>query len=396
MEMRKTRNVALLLSVLLFLLQCGRKGTQVEKTTENGVEVVINHLEPYSLPGVPSTLKLEEIMSIDTEKDEVVKTGLTSMESFCLDREGNIYFMMRQSSGNFIYKFDASGKFLTSFGRNGQGPGEFDYGGDLHIDGEDRVIAKDMTKEKFFVFNRDGVLLEEVKIGKNLNIDKYLGKKKYLTYWQEVAPEKPVYRNHYCISNDTLSENQEFYKFEYEQPVRAPRYRPKGHALILGASDKNIFIGDATGGYEIFVFDFSGKLLRKIRKAFRPVAFSEDYKAMYKKILGRTPLGQEILRKADFPTHLPPFQYLFADDQGRLYVMTNEREGERKYWYDIFSSEGAFIGRFLFDNVQVNYSGGERYYDEPLKVVVRGDRLYSLREKDSGFKVLAVYKMTWN
>jgi len=27
---------------------------------------------------------------------------------------------------------------------------------------------------------------------------------------------------------------------------------------------------------------------------------------------------------------------------------------------------------------------------------VRGDRLYSLREKESGFKVLAVYKMIWN
>ena len=76
--------------------------------------------------------------------------------------------------------------------------------------------------------------------------------------------------------------------------------------------------------------------------------------------------------------------------------MTNEREGERNYWYDIFSGDGIFIGRFLFDNVQINYSQGQRSNDEPVDVTVKGDRLYSLREKDSGFKVLTVYKMTWN
>jgi hypothetical protein len=377
---------------IVLLFSCGGKQPQIDKKIEDGVEVVINHLKPYSLPGVRSTLKLEEILSIDTEADEVLKTGLTSIESFCLDREGNVYFIARQSPGNFIYKFDASGKFLASFGRRGQGPGEFDWGGDILIDEENRVIAKDMTAQKFFIFNGDGVLLDEVKIGKNLNIEEYLGKKKYLTYWWEEAPEKPVLRNHYCISNDTLSENQEFYRFEFDDRSRASHYRPRRHTLILGASGTNIFIGDSTGGYEIFVFDFSGKLLRKISKSFLPVAFPEEYKALLKKSWARYPAGQDLIKKTDFPAHLPPFQYLFADDQGRLYVMTNEREGERKYWYDIFSSEGAFIGRFLFDN----YSVVEKYYTEPVKAVVREDRLYSLREKDNGFRVLSVYKMIWN
>jgi hypothetical protein len=393
--MKKPRGVAFLFAILFPLLQCGRKGTQVEKITENGVEVVINHLEPYALPGVPSTLKLEEILSIDTEKDEVLKTGLTSIETFSLDREGNTYFMMRQSPGNFIYKFDASGKFLTSFGRRGQGPGEFDYGGDLHIDGQDRIIAKDMTKDKIYVFSRNGVLLEEVKLGENLSLDEYLGSGRYLTSRQEEVPDKPVLRNHYYLSDGTLSENQEFYMYEFDDPNRAPRYRPKGHALILGASDKNIFVGDDRGGYEIFIFDFSGKLLRKIRKAFRPVALSEDYKVMFKKVMGRSALGQDRIRRTDFPEYLPPFQYLFADAHGRLYVMTNERQGERKYWTDIFASEGDFIGRVLLDNVHVIYTRGERYYDEPLKAVVKGDRLYSLREKDSGFMLLTIFKMTW-
>jgi len=48
--------------------------------------------------------------------------------------------------------------------------------------------------------------------------------------------------------------------------------------LIIGASDMNIFIGPAAKDYEILVFDLSGKLLRKIRKAYVPVAFPEEDK----------------------------------------------------------------------------------------------------------------------
>ena len=394
--MRKMRNIALLMSFLLLFTQCNRKRTQIEKISEDGVEVVVNHREPYSLPGIPAGLTLKEVLLIDTEKDEVLNTGMSTMESFCLDREGHIYFMMRQSPGNFIYKFDASGKFLISFGRKGQGPGEFEWGGDILVDEGNRIMAKDMTKEKFVIFNQDGVLIDEVKIGKNISFLKCLGNNKFLTTWQERDPLKPVYRNHYCISNDTLSENQDFFRYEFDDTSRSPRYRPRGGTLIIGASDTNIFIGPAAKDYEILVFDLSGKLLRKIRKAYVPVAFPEEDKAILKKALGRSSSGQALLQKTDFPAYLPPFRYLFTDDQGRLYVMTNEREGERNYRYDIFSNEGAFIGRFPFDNVKMNYLQGQKWFDEPIDVVVKGDRLYSLREKDSGFKVLTVYKMTWN
>lgn len=393
--MRLSNSVSLLLFVLFSLVQCGRKAPQVEKTMENGVEVVINHLEPYSLPGIPSTLRLEEVLSIDTENDDIAKTGLTSMESFCLDGDGNIYIMMSDSPENFIYKFDASGKFLTSFGRKGQGPGEFDSGGDILVDEENLVIAKDETKDKFFIFSKDGVLIEEVKIGAYRSLKRYLGKKKYLTFWMKEDPGKPVLRFHYYISDDRVRENQEFYLYERDDDRRAPRLRPRANTLVLNSSDKNIFIGDSRQGYEISVFDFSGNLVRKIRKAFQPVTFPEDYKGLLKKFLAHYS-GEEFIKKLDFPEHLPPFFSLFADDQGRLYVMTNEKGGGRNYWYDVFSSEGAFIGRFQLDNVQVKYFEGQRYYELALLVEVNGDRLYCLREKDSGFIVLTVYRMIWS
>lgn len=386
---------ACLLTIVL-LVSCKEKPPQVDKIIEDGVEVVINHVEPYSLPGVPSTLKLEEDFSIDTEKDDIVKTGLTMIESFCLDRDGNIYCMMRQSPENFIYKFDGSGKFLMSFGRKGQGPGEFDWGGDILIDEQNHVLAKDMTKEKLYAFSGEGILLQEIPLIKNFTLGQYLGSEKYLTWWQESDPVKPVLRNHYCISNNTLTENREFYTYELDDALRAPRWRPIGGAFIVGASYDHVFIGNAAGGYEIFVFDFSGKLMRKIRKEYRPVPVPEQYKELLKKVMGRVTRGQEMLNKLDLATYLPPFRYLFTDDQGRLYVMSNEWEGEREYWYDIFTNDGAFIGRFQLDNIQIQYVDGKRYRATPTEVIARGDRLYCLREKDSGYIALTVYRMKWN
>ncbi len=397
MRIKKITRVAFQALIAVSLIQCGRKAPGIEKTMENGVEVVTNHLEPYSLPGVPSKLALEEIFSIDTEKEEIAKTGLTNMESFAVAPNGDIFIMMRESPGDFIYRFDGSGKFISSFGHKGQGPGEFEAGGNILIDEKNRIIAKDMTKEKFFIYKEDGSLVEEVLLEKNLSILLRLGKHEFLTRWQEEPGDRPVFMNHFYVSNDTLSENREIYNYDFDDPRRSPRYVPSlARVSILTTSGRNIFIADSVTDYEIEVLDNLGTPLRKIRKAFHPVAFPAEYVAILKESRKRSMNGQELLRKLLLPNNLPPFRYLFTDDRGRLYVMTHEREGERSYWYDIFSEEGVFIGRFKLDNVQVIYFEDRRFFDMPTAVLVKGDRLYYVRESPDGFMALAVYRMVWN
>lgn len=46
-----------------------------------------------------------------------------SISDICCDKEGNLY--VADSGWNKIFKFNSEGKFLLSFGREGQGPGEF-------------------------------------------------------------------------------------------------------------------------------------------------------------------------------------------------------------------------------------------------------------------------------
>jgi hypothetical protein len=102
-----------------------------------------------------------------------------------------------------------------------------------------------------------------------------------------------------------------------------------------------------------------------------------------------------MLAKMYWPSYKTPFRKLFTDTNGRLYVMTNEREGERTYWYDIFTTEGVFIGRTKLDSVKINYYQGKRYDDRALRIMARGDRLYCLREKDTGYIALTICRMEW-
>jgi len=53
--------------VLILFSSCRPKQTQIEKITEDGVEVIINHHEPYEIKGEPNNVYLEKIFSINTE-----------------------------------------------------------------------------------------------------------------------------------------------------------------------------------------------------------------------------------------------------------------------------------------------------------------------------------------
>ena len=109
---------------LSFLVSCGGKQPKVDKVIEDGVEVVLNHLEPYKLKGQPSRLRLEEETRIDFEREEYNDLGLKEPYFVEADSKGNIFIIERDTASEFfLYKFSPDGRFVSKFGQKGQGPG---------------------------------------------------------------------------------------------------------------------------------------------------------------------------------------------------------------------------------------------------------------------------------
>jgi len=83
---------ACLICTFSLLIGCGPQQDGVERYTEEGIEVVVNHLDPYSSGGVKQ-LVLEETLIIDTEKDTTAELGLTDISHMDVDSEGYVFIV---------------------------------------------------------------------------------------------------------------------------------------------------------------------------------------------------------------------------------------------------------------------------------------------------------------
>ncbi len=129
---------------------------------ENGVEVVINNLEPYKIGNKAPDFHLQQEFAIDMDSDDLAEKGLTEVHSFDVDSEGNIYVVCMNNEGNLIYKFDNNGNFVKSFARSGQGPGEFVDCFYFWINSRDELVVT--GNNKIIIFDRKGAYLKETKI----------------------------------------------------------------------------------------------------------------------------------------------------------------------------------------------------------------------------------------
>jgi hypothetical protein len=384
---------------LLALLVLGAPAQEkIDRAVENGVEVINNHLEPCKIKGEPTTLTLERIFSIDTENDDIAKLGLVDMESFDVDSEGNIYVIRWRTDQNHIYKFDKTGRFLKSFLRGGQGPGEIEWGGSVFATDHGEIIAKDPAKAKFLVFDSSGKFLREVTLPKvsAVGIDSILSDGQYLVSWQKAEPEdkfpQDYLHNFVGIMTSDFKEIKQLGDMRFTNPMSGKQMHAYSDVLAFASSKDSVFVANAEKGYEILVYDHAGKLVRKIRKGYKPLRVPDSIKANYERPAAN-PRIEDLRKRTILPDRLPPFRNIFADDEGRLYVMTWEKSQDpREYMYDIFNPKGVFVARTSLDNYYISGSFKREYETNPT---AKNGRLYCLREKESGFKELVVYRMIW-
>lgn len=385
--------LATALGLTIFCLAgCAGKHGTIDRTTENGVEVVLNHLQPYEIPGRPASLTLEETAAVDTESDAVAKAGVTDFYLFDVDSQGNAYVAIPPTHpGTLVFKLSPEGKPLVSFGRMGQGPFELEYPSGVFVDVSDRIWVLESPKNKYHVYDASGKPLLEGSADAGFEDIVQLDRVSYLVTRLEKGDLKGKYLSFVTgIAGIDFRIRREIDRFtSYPNRLIAAQVPEKyvsgiDYVYLAETSADRIFIGNSDRGYEIRVFDFQGNLLRKIRKDYKPVPVPDDFR---KKTLKMYEEGiPEYAAKMYFPENWHPFQSFMADEAGRLLVMTYEPgKAPGEFMFDIIDSDGAFIGRTSLNVVRPGLGR--------ILARIRGDRLYAVQEKPSGFKRLAVYRM---
>jgi hypothetical protein len=128
---------------------------------------------------------VEEMRIVSDEKNPAM---LLTVPTDLITNEKGLLFTAHEKEG-IVRVFDANGKYLRSFGRKGQGPGEFSQGYGFLATIGDTTIVYNYSPWSLAFFRSDGVLVRTITINtapKNPLLEAYLPGDRalaQLTYW---------------------------------------------------------------------------------------------------------------------------------------------------------------------------------------------------------------------
>ena len=374
----------LVFAALCFTCFCSERSDTVEIITEEGVEVVLNHLEPYSLKGEPSTFVLEEAFSIDFEREDLGELGLDEVLDFDVDTGGNIYCVCKTQ----VFKFDPTGQYLLKFGRKGEGPGEFQEAERCRVVSSGEFMLYDWIMRRLLLYSLEGEFIrqsgfdvKEELWGSDVVL---LDNGGYLYIGAPEDPEAAIRYFHLHIADADLGSNKRLpERIASESPFNSTRMNLlNSYIRYQVAGDRIYACSQDNPEYELNIYDLEGNLLKKIRKEYRKVRLYEEFKKRRMEWFQKHPLSRIHKMEGYFPDHYAPIRQLYVDDLGRIYTATYELgDSPEMKRTDILNADGAFIGSAFLKDAE--------------KRKFQGDHLYALHEKESGFQHLVVSRMIW-
>jgi DNA-binding beta-propeller fold protein YncE len=126
--------------------------------TENRLLYVADVDQDQVLVYDADSLKLKRRIGTGGHKHELTTPGdFARPAGLAVGQEGNLY--VADALNNRIEIFDGDGKFISMFGKAGDGPGYFARPKGVAIDGDDHIWVVDGMQDRVQVFNHDAQLL---------------------------------------------------------------------------------------------------------------------------------------------------------------------------------------------------------------------------------------------
>lgn len=290
-----------------------------------------------------------------------------------------------------IRTFDLSGTHIASFGREGDGPGEFRGPFGVSNPGGDTIVVWDYARAANLRFLATGEFVDQVPISHpRTNHEGELlsdGSVAVPVYEVFRTPDQGRYRPPANLIRYGDGAEQDLGPFPYDEMIAghrsgAPMPFASRSVVHAGGDPLRIAIADNTNELTLRLFDADGQLLRsfEVFDARRPVtneiwaAQLSDVRRQY----GRNNAALE--RKIEEwgrPELTPAMTDLVVDDQGRVWVLIEGPEGLEAYVHD----RGAPIARLPLPDI-----------DRVFEVV--GGRILGLRRGPFDVESVVIYRFS--
>jgi hypothetical protein len=340
------------------------------------------------------SITFREELSIGVpEGDEAQMFG--SSVQFNVDEKGNIY--ATDWDAKQIKKFGPDGKHLLTFGRKGQGPGEFQNPGVVRFMTDGTLYLSENFGNKMIFFNENGAYLKQSSLPADIfdiwitPAGTYLGNEQVAPQYVGEGPVENAIKVYDGNFKPILELHRESFIFPdrslgaaqgYAQITNEFLARPTAMAVL--GPDGRIFFA-RSDIYAIDVFTPEGRKLRTISRAApalpykapdRDFLLKEEEERM-KSLTGSETLVKEYLGLIRFPGNKPFIRTLVPMDGGDLAVVV-DHEGHTAVWLDLFNRDGAFLGRV-------------RAAIPPLNLMFKNGKAYALQKDEDGFLSIKRY-----
>jgi hypothetical protein len=371
-------------------------------------EVVSNPKTPVPPVGQRKRLVVKEELSIgEREGDESYMFG----ENVAFNTDENGDFYVTDWDKKKILKYDQTGKYVLTIGRQGQGPGEFQNLSVARFDKEGNIYVTDLSSHRISFFGKRGNYLRQIPIP-DVFEDLYIGAKGGYVSSQTIPKESDTGMAFKIVDgffNDKFELMIEFNsrisdikppsgrdataqaKFT-AQILSEIAFRPTPMHLL--AADGTIYFGYPED-YSIAVFSPEGRKIRTIRRDYDPIKVKDRDKEYFavttaKPFVSRTGGGRrsedeirDILKFIEYPVNKPAYQGLAVMENGWLVVLVEFAAGEYSL-FDIFDENGRYIGQFKAD-LPADYG---RFF------FFKNGKAYAVKTDEEGYKFVKRYSIT--
>ncbi len=251
----------ILLLCSLFFFNCSNKSER--KVYQDQDENILN-----------TVAKLKGKISINGyEESRAYEGNFSYAPSICLDSDNFIYILDHSTSA--IKKFNKNGKFIKSFCRNGQGPGEVSNSYNITSLG-DTIYIQDTEQSRMALFTKNGDFIKFKYLNgelpmflRKVGVNKFLG---YSQTWQDDENSTTFYLNLY---DSNFKKIKSLFKKKVKNANRAINYFKRFPAFAI--SDSLIYLAtNSSKLYEINVYNLNGEFKHKIRRTYRELLFNEE------------------------------------------------------------------------------------------------------------------------
>ena len=319
-------------------------------------------------PATEVGLSAEPVLSIGRldGPDEYLFAGINAGARLA---DGSVVVSDRQQYR--VQRFSAEGEHLWSRGREGEGPGEFEY---VRIAegcaSEESIVVYDIWTDRVYVFDGEGNLVDEYRFLYNgLPLRDFgcapSGRLAFMGssvgIGEEGVEPGELYRELVSLGSAELGDTATTTLRERiphsEQRLLGPGDAMPGstwpHDVVFAATDDGVWLGTSED-YEVELIDWTGATIRRIRWEGPDLAVTRQDVDRYRDAL------EERYRDDDDPNWrarfestwdweseivpdvFPAYQRLLVGDDGVLWVQDYIRPGDRSEWF-AFDPDGRWV-----------------------------------------------------